>query len=157
MVTVPTVTGMTRAEAQGLLEKEGFDVGDVTQTQSNAPPGAVVGTRPAAGTAVSVPSTVALVLSSGAPAPSMPDLMGRDVGAARQVLTQLGVRNVSVVRDPTGPGEPGTVISQSPVSGATLAPGASVTLRVVAEEAAPPAEPPEEPAPQPAPPPTQQP
>jgi serine/threonine-protein kinase len=147
MVTVPTVTGMSRAEAQVLLEKEGFDVGEVTQAQSNAPPGAVVGTRPAAGTAVSVPSVVALVLSSGAPAPSMPDLMGRDISAARQVLTQLGVRNVSVLRDPTGPGAPGIVISQSPVSGATLAPGTAVTLRVVAEPSPPPAEPAQEPAP----------
>jgi serine/threonine-protein kinase len=157
MVTLPTVTGMTRAEAQVLLEKEGFEVGEVTQAQSTSPPGSVIGTRPAAGTAVSVPSTVSLVLSSGAPAPSMPDLMGRDIGAARQVLTQLGVRNVSVTRDPTGPGAPGTVISQSPVSGATLAPGASVMLRVVAEPSPAPAEPPQEPAPQPGPPPVQQP
>ena len=32
----------------------------------------------------------------------MPDLIGRDVGAARQILTQLGVRNVTIVRDPNG-------------------------------------------------------
>jgi eukaryotic-like serine/threonine-protein kinase len=157
MVTVPMVDGMSRVEAQVLLEKEGFEVGEVTQAQSNAPPGAVIGTRPAAGTAVSVPSTVSLVLSGGAPAPSMPDLMGREIGAARQVLTQLGVRNVAVVRDPMGPGAPGTVISQSPVSGATLAPGTTVTLRVVAEPSPPPAEPPQEPEPQPVPPPVQQP
>ena len=157
MVTVPIVNGMSRVEAQVLLEKEGFEVGEVTQAESNAPPGAVIGTRPAGGTVVSVPSTVSLVLSSGAPAPSMPDLMGRDVGAARQVLTQLGVRNVSVLRDPTGPGTPGTVISQSPVSGATLAPGMTVTLRVVAEPSPAPVEPPQEPAPQPVPPPVQQP
>ncbi|PYP77442.1 MAG: hypothetical protein DMD35_15010 [Gemmatimonadetes bacterium] len=160
MITVPTVTGMTRIEAQVLLEKEGFDVGDVQQAQSNSPPGSVIGTRPAAGSAVSVPSTVSLVVSSGAPAPTMPDLMGRDVGAARQVLTQLGLRSVSIVREPGGPGAPGTVIGQSPVSGAAIAPGATITLRVVAEPA-PPSEPPQEPAtqpaPQPVPPPTQQP
>lgn len=152
MVAVPIVTGMTRIEAQVLLEKEGFDVGDVTQMQSSSPPGTVIGTRPAGGSAVSVPSTVSIVLSSGAPAPSMPDLMGRDVGAARQVLTQLGVKNVSIVREPGGAGAPGTVIGQSPVSGATIAPGAIVTLRV-AEPAA--SEAPQEPAPQP--PPVQQP
>src|SRR5688500_6915108 len=49
MVTVPTVTGMTRIEAQVLLEKEGFDVGEVSQTQSTSPPGTVIGTRPAHG------------------------------------------------------------------------------------------------------------
>jgi eukaryotic-like serine/threonine-protein kinase len=154
MVTVPTVTGMTRIEAQVLLEKEGFDVGDVQQSQSNAPVGTVIGTRPAAGSAVSVPSTVSIVLSSGAPAPTMPDLMGRDVGAARQVLTQIGVKSISIVREPGGPGTPGTVIGQTPVNGATIAPGATVTLRVVGEPAPPPSVIQQEPspAPQPAPP-----
>ena len=157
MVTVPTVTGMTRIAAQVLLEKEGFDVGDVQQAESNSPPGTVIGTRPAAGSAVSVPSTVSLVLSSGAPAPSMPDLMGRDVGAARQVLTQLGIKSVTIMREPGGPGAPGTVIAQTPVSGATLAPGTSVTLRVVGAPTPAPSEPAQEPAPQPVPPPVQQP
>jgi eukaryotic-like serine/threonine-protein kinase len=159
VVTIPTVTGMTRIEAQVLLEKEGFDVGEVAEAPSNAPRGTVIGTRPAAGSAVSVPSTVSIVLSSGAPAPSMPDLMGREIGAARQVLSQIGVRSVAIVREPGGPGTPGTVIGQTPVSGATVAPGMTVTLRVVAEPAPPPSEPPQEPVPQPqpAPPPVQQP
>jgi len=152
MVTVPSVTGMTRIAAQVLLEKEGFDVGDVQQAESSSPPGTVIGTRPAAGSAVSVPSTVSLVLSSGPPTPSMPDLMGRDVGAARQVLTQLGVKSITIMREPGGPGAPGTVIAQTPVSGATLAPGVNVTLRVVAEPTPAPSEPPQQPAPQPVPP-----
>jgi eukaryotic-like serine/threonine-protein kinase len=148
VVTIPTVTGMTRIEAQVLLEKEGFDVGEVAEAPSNAPRGTVVGTRPAAGSAVSVPSTVALVLSGGAPTPSMPDLMGRDVSAARQVLSQLGVRNVSISLERNGPGSPGTVFAQSPVAGAPVPAGTPVSLRVVAE----PAPLPSEPAPEPTPP-----
>jgi eukaryotic-like serine/threonine-protein kinase len=151
MVTVPTVTGMTRIEAQVLLEKEGFDVGDVAQAQSTSPPGTVIGTRPAAGAAVSVPTTVTLVLSSGAPAPTMPDLMGRDVAAARQVLNQLGARNVSIVREPGGPGAPGTVVGQSPVMGASIVPGMPITLRVVSEPEPLPSPEPEQPSAQPAP------
>ena len=107
--------------------------------------------------AVSTPSTVSIVVSGGAPAPTMPDLMGREVGAARQVLTQLGVKSVTIMREQNNLGTPGTVIGQSPVNGATLAPGSSVTLRVVAEPAPPPTEPAQEPAPQPVPPPVQQP
>jgi beta-lactam-binding protein with PASTA domain len=156
MVTIPTVTGMTRIEAQVLLEKEGFDVGDVTEAPSNAPRGSVIATRPAAGSAVSVPSTVTIVLSGGAPAQQMPDLMGRDVASARQVLTQLGVRSVMITRDPTGPGTPGTVIGQTPVSGATLSAGATVQLRVVGEANPAPA-PETTPQPAPQPPPTVQP
>jgi beta-lactam-binding protein with PASTA domain len=101
----------------------------------------VIATRPAIGTAVSVPSSVALVVSGGAPAPQMPDLMGRDANAARQVLSQIGVHNVMVVRDPNGPGAPGTVVGQTPVSGAPLGPGVTVQLRVVAEPSPLPAEP----------------
>ena len=110
----------------------------------------VIGTRPAAGTGVSIPSSVGIILSGGAPAPAMPDVMGREVGAARQLLTQIGVRNVQIVRDPNGPGAPGTVIGQTPVGGAPIAAGVTVQLRVVGEPTV-------DQAPEPAPPPVQQP
>lgn len=132
MVTVPTVTGMTRIEAQVLLEKDGFDVGDVGEANSNAPRGTVVGTRPAAGSQVTVPSTVSLVLSRGAAATTlqMPNLLGRDVSAARQVLSQLGVRDVQVSFDPMATSPQGSVVGQTPVANATILPGAAVQLRV---------------------------
>jgi serine/threonine-protein kinase len=133
MVTVPTVTGMTRIEAQVLLEKDGFDVGDVGEANSNAPRGTVVGTRPAAGAQVGVPSSVGLILSRGAAPAQMPGLIGRDLADARQVLTQLGVRDVEVVYDPTGIGAPGSVVGQTPVPGATVLPGATIQLRVAGD------------------------
>ncbi|MEO6526404.1 MAG: PASTA domain-containing protein [Gemmatimonadaceae bacterium] len=148
MVAIPVVTGMTKIEAQVLLEKQGFDVGEVTETSSNAPRGSVIATRPAGGSAVSVPSAVSLVLSGGPAAQMMPDLMGRDVGGARQLLTQLGVKSVQVINDPTGPGAPGTIVGQTPVSGATIPAGTAVQLRVVSE---PPPLPPAAPAPAPEP------
>jgi serine/threonine-protein kinase len=123
---------MTRIEAQVLLEKDGFDVGDVGDANSNAPRGTVIATRPAAGTQVSVPSSISLVLSRGEAAASlqMPNLMGRDVGAARVLLGQLGVRDVQVIDEPAGAGAPGTIVGQSPVPNATILPGASVQIRV---------------------------
>lgn len=133
MATVPTVTGMTRIEAQVLLEKDGFDVGDVSEQASNAPRGSVIATRPAAGSQVSIPSTISLVLSRGAAAMQMPDLMGRDVEAARQVLAQLGVRDVRIVYDPMAVGARGVVVGQSPVPSATMLPGATAQLRVAGD------------------------
>jgi beta-lactam-binding protein with PASTA domain len=133
MATVPTVTGLTKVEAQALLEKEGFDVGDATESPSNAPRGSVIATRPAAGTQVSVPTTISLVLSGGAPTIEMPTLIGRDVDAARQTLQQLGVRDVKLLWDPMAIGARGTVVGQSPVGGATLLPGGSVQLRVAGD------------------------
>ncbi|MEO8561112.1 MAG: PASTA domain-containing protein [bacterium] len=133
LVAIPAVTGMTRVEAQVLLEKDGFELGETNEAPSNAPRGTVIATRPAIGTAVGVPSTVSLVLSGGAPAQQMPDLVGRDVNAARQLLIQLGIKDVSLVKDATAPGVPGTIIAQAPVSGATVVSGMSVQLRVVGE------------------------
>jgi serine/threonine-protein kinase len=135
-VTVPTVTGMTRIEAQVRLEQDGFDVGDAGEANSNAPRGTVIGTRPAAGSQVSVPSTISLILSRGADAAStqMPGLMGRDINGARLVLTQIGVKDVAVTWDPMATGPAGTVVGQSPVPGATILPGATVQLRVAGAE-----------------------
>ncbi|MEP6732020.1 MAG: PASTA domain-containing protein [bacterium] len=134
MVLVPAVTGMLKVEAQALLEKEGFELGDVTESPSNAPRGSVIGTRPAVGSSVSIPTTISLVLSGGQPPVEMPNLVGRDVDAARQTLSQLGVRNIQVVWDPMAIGARGTIIGQSPVAGATVLPGASMQLRVAGSE-----------------------
>jgi beta-lactam-binding protein with PASTA domain len=134
MAVVPTVTGMLKVEAQALLEKEGFEVGDVTESPSNAPRGSVIASRPAAGSQVSVPTTISLVISGGAPNIQMPGLVGRDVDAARQTLTQLGVRNIQVMWDPMAIGARGTIVGQTPVGGATLLPGGAVQLRVAGGE-----------------------
>lgn len=133
IVAVPTVTGMTKIEAQAVLEKEGFDVGDATESPSSSPRGTVIATRPAAGAQISVPSTVSLVLSGGAAAIQMPSFIGRDVDGARQTLAQLGVRDVKVVWDPMAIGVRGTVVGQNPVASATLLPGSSVQLRVAGD------------------------
>lgn len=130
---VPTVTGMPRDEAIALLEKEGFEIGEVSQAPSTAPQGSVTATRPAVGSQVSVPSTVHLVLASPEATVNMPDLMGQDVDAARATLQQLRVRNVQVIRDPSGVGPVGSVVGQSPVPNAALPPGAPVQLRVAVE------------------------
>jgi beta-lactam-binding protein with PASTA domain len=139
LATVPTVTGMTRIEAQVRLEQDGFDVGEAAEANSSAPRGTVVGTRPAAGSQVAVPSTITLILSRGpeAVATQMPSLMGRDVSGARMVLSQLGVREVTVTWDPMATGPSGTIVGQSPVPGATILPGATVQLRVAGAEPAP--------------------
>jgi serine/threonine-protein kinase len=131
MVPVPTVTGMTQGDAQAILEKNGFDIGDVTEQQSNYPRGTVISTRPTAGSQVSVPSTIGLVMSSGAASIMMPDLMGRDIVDAKQLLLQLGAKNVQVERDPNGVGVVGAVISQTPIPNTAFLPSSAVRLRIV--------------------------
>jgi beta-lactam-binding protein with PASTA domain len=131
MVVVPTVTGMTQSDAQAVLEKNGFGVGDIAEQQSNSPRGTVIATRPAAGSQVSVPNTIGLVMSSGAATITMPDLMGRDVIDARQLLLQLGAKNIQVDRDPAGVGAVGAVISQSPLPNTPFVPNSPVRLKII--------------------------
>jgi beta-lactam-binding protein with PASTA domain len=138
VVTVPTVIGMARSDAQALLEKEGFDIGDATETASDLPRGSVVSTHPAAGVQISVPSTISLVLSAGVVAMVMPELVGRDVETARQTLAQLGVKTVDIIHDPMAVATKGTVMGQTPVAGATMPPGSSVQLRVAGDGGGPP-------------------
>jgi serine/threonine-protein kinase len=133
MVTVPTLTGMTKTEAIAALEKNGFDIGDASETSSNQPRGTVIATRPAAGSQVSIPTTVNLILSGGTATIDMPNLVGRDVQDARQTLLQLGAKDVQVLFDPMALGAKGTVVGQSPVAGASLPPGGQIMLRVSGE------------------------
>jgi eukaryotic-like serine/threonine-protein kinase len=147
LTSVPVVTGMSREEAQAALEKAGFDLGDVTESPSNSAQGTVIATRPAAGSQVSVPSAINLVIAAPAATVDMPDLMGQNIDAARAMLQQMRVRNVQVVRDQSLVGPPGSVVGQSPVPNAPLPPGATVTLRVATEPVARP----EPPAPAPVP------
>jgi hypothetical protein len=51
------------------------------------------------------------------------------------VLTQLGVGDVQIIYDPMALGARGVVVGQSPVPGATVAPGAPAQLRVAGEGA----------------------
>ncbi len=133
MVAVPTVVGMSKSEAAAALEKDGFDVGDANEISSNQPRGTVISTRPAAGSQVSIPTTVNLVISGGAATIEMPSLIGRDIAAARQTLIQLGAKDIQILYDPMAIGARGTVVGQTPVGGATLVPGGSITLRVSGE------------------------
>ncbi|MEP6617876.1 MAG: PASTA domain-containing protein [bacterium] len=137
LATVPALAGMSKIEAQLLLEKEGFDVGETTESPSDAPRGSVIGSRPVAGARVNVPGTVSLVLSDGGTALVMPDLVGRDVDAAKQTLTQLGVKDIKIVYDAAAVGPKGAIVGQSPVPNATMFPGSSVQLRVVGDGSTP--------------------
>ncbi len=131
--SVPIVTGMTREDAQATLEKAGFSLGEVTESPSSSAVGTVIATQPAIGSQISVPSPISLVVAAPAAAMNMPDLMGQNVDGARAMLQQMRVRNVQIVRDPSGAGPPGSVVGQSPVPNAPLPPGTTVQLRVAVQ------------------------
>ena len=127
MGTVPTVVGMTREQAEVVLETAGFSVGEVVEEASQQARGEVIETRPAAGAQAPMPTPVTLVLSGGPSVVRVPDLVGRNLGEARRLLEQIGL----VVGDVTTEGDGGSVvIGHTPEAGASVAAGSRVTLRV---------------------------
>ena len=65
LVAVPAIVGVSQTDAQTMLEAAGFELGQVTEKPNGAPRGQVLESRPAPGSRAGIPSTVAIVVSSG--------------------------------------------------------------------------------------------
>ncbi|HEU4994219.1 MAG TPA: PASTA domain-containing protein [Gemmatimonadaceae bacterium] len=129
--TIPSIVGMSRELAMNALETAGFDVGTVTERPSNEPRGAVIDSRPRPGVQAPMPSSVALVLSAGPTTVIVPDVVGRPLTDARQLLRQVGLNagdvqfSAASITDAAA-----VVVSQSPPAGAQAASGSRVNLTV---------------------------
>jgi serine/threonine-protein kinase len=129
---VPEVAGMSRRDAERTLEEAGFGVGTVTQRSSSTARGTVIETTPAGGASAIVPGPITLVLSSGPSAITLPDVTGRSYGDARNILEQLGLTVAGLGLDSASTEKAGTVISQNPAAGRTVASGTTVGLKLSA-------------------------
>lgn len=126
---VPMVMGMTRDAAEAALTQAGFELGEVTTRQEDAPRGQVVSTRPSIGSSVTLPAEVNLVVSAGPSTVELPDVTGQYLAEASQLLEQLGLRT-AITWDSTSFMGQNMVLGQSPASGQRVRAGARVTLTV---------------------------
>ncbi len=131
-VLVPNVVGQALTTAQASILAAGAMVGAVTpQYSATVPKDAVISQNPVAGTYVVSGSGVDLVVSLGAAVMvSVPNFVGQTQTAATSAITTAGltVGTITAQRSDTVPG--GTIISQSPLSGASVTSGTVVTLIV---------------------------
>ncbi len=128
---VPSVNGMTRAEAERALEQAGFDVGEVSERPSNSPAGQVIEANPRAGAETTVPSTVSLVVSAGPTVVLIPSVIGQPVTQARLLIENAGLV-VAEVRSSTGEVVSDgnwIVAATNPASGAQVATGSRVSIQ----------------------------
>jgi len=146
MGEVPQLIGMTRDQALLAIENAGFELGEVTQRQTDEPPGAVIESRPRSGERVTVPATVDLVVSAGPTSISMPNLVGRTYPEARRTIESLGLKVGRVTVDSMSLQPVDRVSSQTPEAGRTVGSGTQVSLSVAGKAAVP------EPTPVPTPP-----
>ncbi len=125
-IPVPDVVGYDQPIATTLMEAAGLRV-SVDPTQTAAPKGVVVNTRPPAGRALVPGTRVTLVVSAGAPTIRIPDLMGLTLEEARATLEQVGLTLGTYFRR-TADQPSGTVIEQRPLPGTLSAPGVAVDV-----------------------------
>ena len=132
VAAVPAIIGLSREQAQMTLETAGFEMGDVSERASNEPRGAVIDSRPRPGTQAPTPSPVTLVVSAGPTTIVVPDLTGRPLSDAMQLLRQVGLK-VGAVKASSGavvasPDMAAVVQAQAPVAGNQVTAGTPVEL-----------------------------
>jgi beta-lactam-binding protein with PASTA domain len=127
---VPNIAGLDQQQARLAIENAGFQFGLVTQRTSDLPRGAIIGSDPAAGESLQLPSRVDIAMSAGPASVVVPDLAGRTIADARSTLEQVGLRLGGVSRDTSSLQPENTVLSQSPAAGQSIGAGGSVSLRV---------------------------
>ena len=132
---VPDLEGVDLAEAKRrLVEEASLTVNDkVTEKYSDTiEKGKVIRTEPAAGTAAKREQSVTLIVSKGAKPVDLPDVVGKTIEEATDLLEGAGFK---VSRDRAGHqrGANGTVLEQSPTGGNRKLPRGTTIELVVAK------------------------
>jgi beta-lactam-binding protein with PASTA domain/predicted Ser/Thr protein kinase len=128
LVEIPDVSGLGPKEARKRLEDQGLVVSLINKPSDTVPKGLVTRTDPAAGTEISVGSTVKLVVSSGTAKSTVPDLVGSQLDPALAELESAGLTANVVQQDVSAPA--GEVVDQAPSAGTKVKKGSQVTIFV---------------------------
>jgi eukaryotic-like serine/threonine-protein kinase len=127
---VPNVNGRPVDEASQTLAQAGFNVARrPNRTSATVPAGAVIAQEPAAAAVAPVGSTVLLTVSSGPPAPMVPNVVGATAEQAQASIAGVGLK-AKVVTQANATVPAGTVVGENPPPGTALQLGSLVTLTV---------------------------
>jgi serine/threonine-protein kinase len=124
-VHVPGVVGKQLAEAQALLQNQGFDQAEVKPQPSNQPRDQVLEQSPPEGTGMekAAGTKIVLTVSEGPPGVPMPNVVGLGCGDGQGQLQALGLQ-VQVDGFPFAP----TVRAQDPQPGTPVQSGQAVRI-----------------------------
>lgn len=129
LIPVPDVVDSPIDDARRLLSGEGFAVKEEPIPSEDVPAGIVVDQNPAAGEEVPRGSEIVLQVSSGPAERPVPDVAGRTVAEASNILGQNGF-TVTQRSEPSASVEEGRVIGTDPAADTPLPKGATVELIV---------------------------
>ncbi|MGW1762571.1 Stk1 family PASTA domain-containing Ser/Thr kinase [Streptomyces sp. NPDC002073] len=125
--TVPDLSGKNVDEAKKALEDEDLQLGSTTEVDSTATPGTVVEQSLAPNVEVAKGSTVNVKIAKAAAQVQVPQLFGKTVAEARQILQQNNLAFGSVVSGPQD--ENALILLSEPGAGTPVAAGSAVNVR----------------------------
>jgi eukaryotic-like serine/threonine-protein kinase len=124
------VEGLSTSQALAKLRAAGFLPTTTPQASSTVAAGHVIDTNPPAGTEVQVGSHVTVFVSSGPASVGVPDVVGQSQTAAESKITNAKLAVGAITQQVSSTQAAGTVISQSPVTGASAHEADKVNLTV---------------------------
>lgn len=133
----PNVTGMTKADAQKVLEDAGLKVEFQEEENKDVAAGCVAKQNPAAKAPVKKGDTVTLTIAKAVPSTeqtTVPDLTGLTQADAEKKLTEAKLVPVAGNAEVNTTVAPGTVFKQSIGAGENVAVGAQVTFTIAMNE-----------------------
>ena len=142
MEKIPSVAGMTEADATSALKALKFDVTVERQDNSDVAAGRVISTHPAAGTSASEGSVVTIYVSNGNKSDNteneytiVPDLLGKTENEAKSALERADLK-LGEVQQVASEKEKGTVVKQSEAEGNRVKKNKAIDIRISSGKAA---------------------
>ncbi len=129
-VSVPSVVGAPEDSAKAQLTRVGFQVETLVAADDTVPEGQVVSQNPEGGRTADKGSTVRITVSGGPDNVEVPDLKGRTLDDAKQLLTDLTLTLGTVTEKDDPEAEKGQVLSSDPAAGVGVKPGTRINLEV---------------------------
>jgi eukaryotic-like serine/threonine-protein kinase len=134
-VSVPSVTGLTQAEAQAALIRAGLKPVITTATSQDTDKGDVAAQAPPAGTKVDPNSAVTITVSTGKDSVRVPDVSGLNKQDATAAIEAAGLTVSTTDTVDSAAQDAGTVITTFPAAGKTVDKGSSVALHLASGKA----------------------
>jgi serine/threonine-protein kinase len=126
-VRVPNVTGVTAAQADGILEENGLVLGEQVEDYSETvPEDSIISQDPGENESVEPGEAVDVTVSLGVEQVEVPEVYGVSVEAAQARLNSVGINSEPI--EVAGDEPAGTALSTEPGVGAFVEPGSTLPL-----------------------------
>ncbi|NLP28025.1 MAG: protein kinase [Clostridia bacterium] len=129
-ILVPNVAEKSREDAKKAIKGAGFVYREITENSYDVEEGVVIATNPEIGTSAKQGTTIEVIVSSGPPRKTVPNLIGKYESEAKEIVPQNGFRigKTKYIRD--GRFVRYHVVDQTPKPGEELEEGGVITYTV---------------------------